>query len=100
MGNWKNLGLLSALASATAVSRRQEPSSAYPDHGLLADCPGYSVSNIDEHAAGVTADLTLAGEACNVYGDDIKELTLEVTYESGEYMAQIHLSPRMEQAIM
>lgn len=30
-------------------------------------CPGYKASNVRETDSGLTADLTLAGPACNVY---------------------------------
>ncbi|POS73712.1 glycosyl hydrolase family 31 [Diaporthe helianthi] len=53
-----------------------------PSDDLLAACPGYSASNVRATATGLTADLTLAGPACNVYGDDLQDLSLEVTYET------------------
>jgi alpha-glucosidase len=46
------------------------------------DCPGYSASNVDKSDYGLTADLTLAGDACNLYGDDIKDLRLIVEYQT------------------
>lgn len=46
-------------------------------------CPGYSASNVQRNADGLTADLTLAGEACNAYGIDLPNLTLTVEYQSG-----------------
>ncbi|CAN8104774.1 unnamed protein product [Discula destructiva] len=48
----------------------------------LSSCPGYSASNIQKTATSLSADLTLAGPSCNVYGDDLQSLTLEVTYET------------------
>ena len=48
------------------------------------DCPGYSASNVKYTHNGLTADLTLAGDACNVYGTDIEDLTLTVEYQAGE----------------
>lgn len=45
-------------------------------------CPGYKASNVVVHDASITADLTLAGEACNAYGNDIVDLTLEVQYQN------------------
>jgi alpha-glucosidase len=45
-------------------------------------CPGYTASNVLETANGITADLTLAGPACNVYGTDIEALTLTVEYQA------------------
>lgn len=50
----------------------------------LRRCPGYRAINVDERSRGLTADLTLAGEPCNVYGTDIKHLKLEVEYQTGE----------------
>jgi alpha-glucosidase len=49
----------------------------------LSSCPGYKASNIKTSNTGLTADLTLAGKACNVYGTDLTQLTLTVTYETG-----------------
>lgn len=46
-------------------------------------CPGYSASNVQQNGNGLTADLTLAGEACNAYGTDLPNLTLTVEYQSG-----------------
>lgn len=65
-----------AVASAAALSG-----------GNTADrdsCPGYKASNVDESDGRLTADLTLAGDACNVYGDDLQHLTLEVSYETSK----------------
>lgn len=47
-------------------------------------CPGYSASNVRQSSNGLTADLTLAGEACNVFGTDLPNLTLTVEYQSGK----------------
>lgn len=49
----------------------------------LAACPGYNASNVKTSSSGLTADLSLAGPACNVYGGDMISLTLEVVYETG-----------------
>jgi alpha-glucosidase len=49
----------------------------------LSDCPGYSASNVKYIHNGLTADLKLAGDACNVYGTDIEDLTLTVEYQAG-----------------
>jgi hypothetical protein len=48
------------------------------------NCPGYATSNITQTANGLTADLRLAGPACNVYGNDIQNLKLLVNYDSGK----------------
>lgn len=47
-------------------------------------CPGYKASNVLTSYSGLTADLTLAGTACNVYGTDLTDLTLTVEYQTGE----------------
>lgn len=51
----------------------------------LSKCPGYKASNIKTTASSLSADLELAGPACNTYGTDLKQLTLEVVYETGQY---------------
>lgn len=53
-----------------------------------AACPGYKASNVKTTGSSLTADLKLAGSACNVYGKDLTHLTLEVTYEDGKMMWQ------------
>lgn len=50
----------------------------------LASCPGYKASNVKTTSSSLTADLSLAGKACNVYGTDLTDLTLSVVYETGE----------------
>ncbi|KAH8199014.1 hypothetical protein TruAng_006800 [Truncatella angustata] len=56
-------------------------------------CPGYKASNIAEHVAGFTAELGLAGEPCNVYGNDIKELILDVQYQNATRL-NVRIYPR------
>lgn len=49
-----------------------------------AACPGYRAGNVKTQNGGiVSADLTLAGKACNVYGTDLDNLILEVEYQTG-----------------
>jgi alpha-glucosidase len=55
-------------------------------------CPGYTASNLVKTDSSLTADLTLAGAACNVYSDDIKDLKLVVEYQTSEYFTNITLS--------
>jgi alpha-glucosidase len=45
-------------------------------------CPGYLASNVVRTAYGLTASLSLAGSACNLYGTDIDSLNLTVEYQS------------------
>jgi alpha-glucosidase len=47
-------------------------------------CPGYAASNVQQEGSKITADLKLAGTACNVYGEDLVDLKLDVTYDTGE----------------
>jgi len=49
-----------------------------------ADCPGYKASNVVRSDSGVTADLTLAGTECNIFGKDLHDLKFEVAYQTGE----------------
>jgi alpha-glucosidase len=44
----------------------------------LSACPGYIATNQHE------TDLSLAGEACNVFGTDLPDLKLEVEYQTSE----------------
>ncbi|OTB06995.1 glycoside hydrolase family 31 protein [Hypoxylon sp. CI-4A] len=46
------------------------------------DCPGYIASNIVDANGALTADLTLAGDACNVYSTDLPDLKLLVEYQT------------------
>ena len=50
----------------------------------LDSCPGYNATNIWMTRNTLTADLVLAGKPCNVYGNDIRALLLQVTYETGK----------------
>jgi len=61
--------LLGAVSGAVAAS--------------IDDCPGYTATNVVRSATGLTADLTLAGPACNVYGYDLGALKLLVEYQTG-----------------
>ena len=56
-------------------------------------CPGYKASNVVTTAHGYAADLTLAGDACNVYGNDIIDLSLVVEYQSKERLS-VKILPR------
>lgn len=51
-------------------------------------CPGYKASNVKkQHGAVVSADLSLAGDACNVYGTDLDHLKLEIEYQTGKMVS-------------
>ncbi|KAF5004620.1 hypothetical protein FDECE_8895 [Fusarium decemcellulare] len=48
----------------------------------LSKCPGYKAVNHRKTKSGFYADLTLAGQACDVFGIDLPELKLEVEYQT------------------
>ncbi|KAH0250735.1 Alpha/beta-glucosidase agdC, partial [Aureobasidium melanogenum] len=64
-------------ASPHGLARRQN---SLP----IESCPGYKATNVQQISQGLTADLTLAGPACNTYGQDIENLKLEITQETGD----------------
>ncbi|KAK3989239.1 glycosyl hydrolases family 31-domain-containing protein [Cladorrhinum sp. PSN332] len=72
-----SIGLLAGLSSAALV-----PKAVATTSKPLSACPGYKASNIKTSSTGLTADLRLAGAACNTYGTDLEKLRLEVTYET------------------
>lgn len=80
------VGILSLLLAAASTLPRPHdalvPRQATYE-GDLTQCPGYTASNVKQSGATMTADLTLAGRACNAYGTDIEHLSLEVTYDTG-----------------
>ena len=66
----------------------QDPQAKDPQ----AVCPGYFASNVVRNTLGLTASLTLAGTACNAYGNDIVSLNLTVEYQSADRLA-IRITP-------
>jgi hypothetical protein len=56
-------------------------------------CPGYHASNVQQTSHGFTAELDLAGEPCNVYGNEINNLTLLVEYQADDRL-HVHIHPR------
>ncbi|KAJ5551992.1 Glycoside hydrolase family 31 [Penicillium sp. DV-2018c] len=62
------LFLLAPLVGAALVRPRSQPE----------DCPGYTASNVKQLGQTLTADLELAGDACNTYGQDLPSLKLLV----------------------
>ena len=71
-------------AAARLVRSAAVSTGLVPRQASAADCPGYRASNVQQNDTGLTADLTLAGAACNVYGQDIENLRLSVNYDNGE----------------
>ncbi|KDQ59876.1 glycoside hydrolase family 31 protein [Jaapia argillacea MUCL 33604] len=52
------------------------------DPTVLDACPGYNATNVQTTGSTLTADLVLAGAPCNVFGNDTRQLSLEVVYET------------------
>ncbi|KAI9932221.1 hypothetical protein ASPWEDRAFT_110472 [Aspergillus wentii DTO 134E9] len=69
-----SLLLLAPLAGAAVIGSRENSQ----------HCPGYKASNVQEGSNSLTADLTLAGNPCNTYGTDLKNLKLLVEYQTDE----------------
>ncbi|KAJ5746908.1 uncharacterized protein N7511_008604 [Penicillium nucicola] len=64
----KGLFFLAPLVGAAVLGSRSK----------LDECPGYKASNVKQLGETLTADLTLAGHACNTYGSDLPNLKLLV----------------------
>lgn len=77
-------------AAPTALSPRTYPELEsteivnWPHIDAPTDCPGYEASNVVKTDSSLTADLTLAGAACNAYSDDLTNLKLVVEYQTGK----------------
>jgi alpha-glucosidase len=83
--------LLLALAARTsfihAIPLSRDPTNVaniLTRRAAVDSCPGYTASNVVTTDSSLTADLTLAGAACNAYSDDIKDLKLLVEYQTGK----------------
>jgi hypothetical protein len=88
--NLAALWLSAQLATAAILARD------YPSDNPLRACPGYKASNVKTSSTSLTADLKLAGPACNVYGTDLDNLVLEVTYETGNHNPVLLLIKRTD----
>jgi alpha-glucosidase len=55
-------------------------------------CPGYKAAQLEEGPRGLSAVLTLAGEPCNAYGNDVGVLNLKVEYQAKDRLA-VNISP-------
>lgn len=98
--------LVASTVGATNSPEAAKPFELYDDTGatLIANiddpeavdaqsvCPGYTASNVITTDYGFTAILSLAGPACNVYGNDIESLQLTVEYQSEDRL-NVEITP-------
>jgi hypothetical protein len=74
-------------------------------HGILVDssvldgCPGYNATNVNVYGPRLTADLHIAGRKCNVFGEEIDWLRLEVVYETREPFFNLFFSLSLTQRV-
>lgn len=64
-----------------------------PDAPEPQNCPGYRATYVDESVYGIRAELTIAGPACNVFGNDIPDLELSVSYQSSNRL-NVNIEPK------
>ncbi|KAH9854355.1 glycosyl hydrolases family 31-domain-containing protein [Lenzites betulinus] len=78
--------LLGRTVSGLSLARTLVGGSVLADGTTLShnvsSCPGYTLSALHETSTGLTAKLNLAGPACNAFGHDVANLTLEVNYDT------------------
>ena len=68
--------------SATLVHAQDSILPGPGDVKPLDQCPGYRAANVTITDTGLSADLELAGDICGTYGEDIRNLQLEVEYQT------------------
>ncbi|KZP31568.1 glycoside hydrolase family 31 protein [Athelia psychrophila] len=78
------------MAASTAASVVPTLSSNVTFSLNTTSCPGYTVGKVDKSSTGLTASLYLAGPACNAFGTDLANLTVQVTYEQQERL-RVHI---------
>lgn len=66
---------LIATVSATSLAPLRRGSS---------DCPGYVASEVQHAGSSMSASLSLASHACNLYGTDLSDLKLAVDYQTSK----------------
>ncbi|KAJ6454358.1 glycosyl hydrolases family 31-domain-containing protein [Mycena sanguinolenta] len=74
--------LASVLSLALVVAAQGNTTSPVINSFNVSSCPGYSLHSLSETDRGLTAQLELAGPACNAFGVDVVNLTIEVNYET------------------
>ncbi|KAL5534874.1 hypothetical protein ACEPAG_1339 [Sanghuangporus baumii] len=72
---------LALLAGCSIIASAQQINETV--HSLnVSTCPGYTLQSLQNTSTGFVAGLALAGPACNAFGNDVANLTVEVSYES------------------
>ncbi|KAF4566163.1 hypothetical protein EYR36_011578 [Pleurotus pulmonarius] len=78
--------VLGAFAREPSVLQRQllpdTSNSSETNSFNVTKCPGYNLHQLKQSEFGFTAQLSLAGPACNAFGRDIVNLTIQVAHES------------------
>ncbi|KAJ2847886.1 hypothetical protein IWW36_003619 [Coemansia brasiliensis] len=54
-------------------------------------CPGYKARHVTEIGNGIQTSLMLNGPPCNIYGQDISELILDVSFDTNNRL-HVHIS--------
>ena len=77
--------LITGLYILSTIRYKYHPAPAH-DANQHAKCPGYRLTSIYSTDRGLNGSLALAGEPCNIYGNEIFRLALEVTYETDDIL--------------
>ncbi|KAF9528217.1 glycosyl hydrolases family 31-domain-containing protein [Crepidotus variabilis] len=74
----------SKITQVTAIdfSSSQTNPDSVAQKRAIPNCGGYTLHTIREDDASLSAKLSLANKPCNIYGEDITDLTVEVTFET------------------
>lgn len=79
---WAGLTIAAPFPHADIISSSVNVNNIISRDSTVDSCPGYTASNVVTTDSTLTADLALAGTACNVYSDDIQDLKLVVEYQT------------------
>ena len=91
------IALVACTRSALAAPYPQDAAAlVLPRAANASACPGYTATNVDVTDSGLTADLTLAGPACNAYSEDLQELKLVVEHQTGMLLSSDMTVPTFE----
>ncbi|KAF8174420.1 galactose mutarotase-like domain-containing protein, partial [Pholiota molesta] len=83
------LGLVYALPPSSSTDLAPEPTSSIVPSLDVSKCPGYALRSVHQGNTGLTAQLSLANSACNAFGRDAQDLTIQVTYETSSRLMDL-----------